>query len=141
MTYIYISNIVHIDYSVTEEIQYTQGGSHMEWYLKVIRNYAGFTGRARRKEFWMFVLVNFLIGILFALAEDLLGLPTLISKLYSLFILIPSWALFVRRLHDTGNNGWLSLLALIPFVGFVIILVFGCLDSEGTNKYGISPKY
>lgn len=113
----------------------------MEWYLKVIRNYAGFTGRARRKEFWMFALVNFLIVILLRIVQDILGVPPLISILYSLFILIPSWALFVRRLHDTGSSGWLSLLALIPLVGLIVVLVFGCLDSDGTNKYGISPKY
>jgi uncharacterized membrane protein YhaH (DUF805 family) len=89
----------------------------------------------------MFVLVNFLIGILFALAEDFLGLPILISKLYSLFIFIPSLAVFARRLHDTGRNAWWILLTLIPLVGIVVTIVFACLDSEGTNKYGISPKY
>ncbi|QSF44295.1 DUF805 domain-containing protein [Paenibacillus tianjinensis] len=113
----------------------------MDWYLKVVKNYAVFSGRARRKEFWMFVLVNFLIGILFGIAEDFFGVSTLISKLYSLFILIPSLAVLARRLHDIGRTGWWILISFIPFVGFIVLFILACIDSEGTNKYGLSPKY
>ncbi|WP_435921952.1 DUF805 domain-containing protein [Paenibacillus sp. DYY-L-2] len=114
----------------------------MEWYLKVLQNYVGFSGRARRKEYWMFVLFNFIAGIILGIIEAIIGLPGILSGLYSLAILIPSLAVVFRRLHDTGKSGWWILISLVPIAGSIILLVFMCLDSDpGTNKYGPNPKY
>ena len=113
----------------------------MQWYLKVWKNYAGFEGRAHRTEYWMFFLVNFIIGLIFVLIE--LGLPSFrsIQFLYDLAILIPSLAVGARRLHDTNKSGWWQLIVLIPLVGWIILIVFWCLDSDpGTNRFGPNPK-
>lgn len=113
----------------------------MEWYLKVLKNYVGFEGRARRTEYWMFVLFNFLISFVLSLLEYIAQMPPFLSILYSLFILLPSLAVFVRRLHDTGRSGWYILLGLIPIVGGIILLVFALQDSEQSeNQYGPNPK-
>lgn len=114
----------------------------MQWYLKVLQNYIGFSGRARRKEYWMFTLINFIVIIILSILESLLGLPGFISGLYSLAVLIPGLAVSVRRLHDTGKSGWWLLLSFIPIIGAIILLVFFALDSEdGANQYGPNPKY
>lgn len=113
----------------------------MEWYTKVLQNYVGFTGRARRTEYWMFALFNAIIIIVLSILEALLGLPGIISGLYSLAVLLPSLAVAVRRLHDTGKSGLWLLISLIPVIGAIILLVFMVLDSdEETNQYGPNPK-
>lgn len=113
----------------------------MEWYMKVLSNYVGFQGRARRKEYWMFVLFSIIISIVLAVLESLLGIKNALSGLYSLAVLLPSLAVGVRRLHDTGRSGWWLLIGLIPIVGSIILLLFMCLDSEpGSNSYGPNPK-
>jgi uncharacterized membrane protein YhaH (DUF805 family) len=112
----------------------------MEWYLDVLRKYADFSGRARRKEYWMFTLVNFIIMLVLAFIEGLVGIAGIISGLYSLAVLLPAIAVTVRRLHDTGRSGWWFLIAFIPIVGLVL-LVFLIFDSETeTNEFGINPK-
>jgi len=113
----------------------------MEWYLKVLKNYVGFEGRARRTEYWMFVLFNFIVSLVLGLIGGLIGLDTILSYIYALAILLPSLAVGARRLHDTGRSGWMLLLSLIPLVGGIILIVFLCQDSEpGDNKYGSNPK-
>jgi uncharacterized membrane protein YhaH (DUF805 family) len=113
----------------------------MEWYLKVLKNYVGFQGRARRKEYWMFVLFNIIVSIVLTILELIVSLPSVLSGLYSLAILLPSLAVGVRRLHDTGRSGWWLLIGLIPLVGAIILLVFACQDSqENDNQYGPNPK-
>ncbi|WP_066053930.1 DUF805 domain-containing protein [Robertmurraya korlensis] len=113
----------------------------MQWYLKVLKNYVGFQGRARRKEYWMFFLFNFLITILLSIIESMLGLGGILSALYGLAVLLPSIAVSVRRLHDIGRSGWWMLLSLIPVIGLIVLLVFAVLDSQpGENKYGPNPK-
>ena len=132
----------------------------MKWYLKVMRdNYANFSGRARRKEYWMFTLFFFLITVviyfLFALlaffmAGDLINLmniewvPVVLgfsTIIYFLIHLIPSIAVTVRRLHDTGKSGWLYLLTIIPYIGSLIIFIFTVIEGDkGDNKYGPDPK-
>lgn len=119
----------------------------MQWYLKVLKNYAGFSGRARRKEYWMFVLINMIIAFALGLLDGLLGFYDsqagigLLSGLYMLGIVIPSLAVAVRRLHDTGRSGWWLLIVLVPLIGGLVLLVFLVLDSEpGTNQYGPNPK-
>ncbi|NOU63709.1 DUF805 domain-containing protein [Paenibacillus sp. LMG 31461] len=113
----------------------------MEWYVKVLSNYVGFSGRARRKEYWMFALFNIIISIGLGIVEAIIGLDQVLSGLYSLFILLPSLAVAFRRLHDTGKSGWWILLGIIPLIGFIILLVFFCQDSDvNDNQYGPNPK-
>ncbi|MFD3262254.1 DUF805 domain-containing protein [Paenibacillus lentus] len=113
----------------------------MEWYLKVLKNYVGFEGRARRTEYWMFVLFNFIASFVLGFIGGFIGLDSILAYIYSLAVLLPSLAVGARRLHDTGRSGWMLLLALIPLVGAIILLVFLCQDSQpGDNKYGSNPK-
>ena len=106
----------------------------MEWYLKVLRNYAGFDGRARRKEYWMFVLINLIITY----ALMFIGLKiniVFLSSIYSLGVLIPSIAVAVRRMHDVGKSGW---YILIPIYNIILAVT----DSQpGPNQYGPNPKW
>jgi uncharacterized membrane protein YhaH (DUF805 family) len=118
----------------------------MDWYLRVIRKYADFNGRARRQEFWMFALFNFIIGIVLEALALITGSGGsfspmwILSGLYGLFVLIPGLAVSVRRLHDGGHTGWWWLINLVPF-GFIVFLVFAVQDSQpGDNKYGPNPK-
>jgi len=118
----------------------------MNWYLEVLKKYADFSGRAGRKEYWFFVLFNIIISIILAIADGALGMASKgglgpLRGLYSLAVLIPSIAVGVRRLHDTGRSGWYLLLGLIPCVGGIILLVFAIEDSQyGDNQYGPDPR-
>ncbi|MDE6624105.1 MAG: DUF805 domain-containing protein [Alistipes sp.] len=113
----------------------------MNWYLLVLKeHYADFKGRARRKEYWMFVLFNFIVSVVISLIGGGLGIKWL-SGLYSLAVFVPSLALTARRLHDIGKSGWWMLIAFIPVVGAIWLLVLLCLDSQAeTNKWGANPK-
>ena len=115
----------------------------MEWYLKALRQYSGFDGRARRMEFWMFALFNWLIGgVLIVVDRFVFEQSYGLSTLYSLAVLIPGIALSVRRLHDVGKSGWMLLIALIPIIGAIWLIVLYLSDSDlGENEYGPSPKY
>ncbi len=117
----------------------------MDWYLKVLKAYAVFSGRARRKEYWMFTLIGVLVAIGLTFVDLVLhlriGNTGLFSGLYSLAMIVPSLAVLVRRLHDTDRNGWWCLIALIPFIGPVVLLVFLVMDgTPGANRFGPSPK-
>ena len=116
----------------------------MNWYLKVLKNYFNFSGRARRKEYWMFTLFSTLAVILFAFIDHVvLGAEIgILGLIYSLAVFIPSFAVLFRRLHDTNRSAWWILIALIPLVGAIVLLVFLCFDSEpGQNRFGVNPKY
>lgn len=118
----------------------------MEWYLAVLRKYAVFTGRARRREFWMFTLVNVLISIGLSIIDTILGTDYgsgygILSTIYGLAVLIPSIAVGVRRLHDTGRTGWWLLIGLVPCVGLIVLIVFYATEGQrGDNQYGADPK-
>lgn len=119
----------------------------MNWYLKVLRQYADFSGRARRTEYWMFVLFNILFVIAAMILDNILGLTVeglpygVFYFLYAIAIIIPSLAVAVRRLHDVGKSGWMILIAIIPIVGAIWLLVLYCTDSDaGENEYGPNPK-
>lgn len=116
----------------------------MNYYIECFKKYAEFSGRARRKEYWMFVLFNFLIGLAINLILSLIGLPNIaliVGGLYNLVALLPGLGVLVRRLHDTGRSGWWFLISLIPLVGIVVLLIFACCDSQpGNNAYGPNPK-
>ncbi|EAN1627467.1 DUF805 domain-containing protein [Salmonella enterica] len=114
----------------------------MNWYLHVLKNYATFSGRARRKEYWMFVLVNIIIASVLGIIQALTGIQDtpVLTLFYSLAVLIPSISVLVRRLHDTGRSGYFAFLLLIPFVGGIVILVFMCQKgTDGDNKFGCDP--
>lgn len=119
----------------------------MDWYLKVIRNYINFSGRARRKEYWTFILVNLILGIVLGVLDKILGLKImgdkeLLTTLYGIFIFLPSWAVNFRRLHDTDRSAWWLLLLVIPVIGWIIILLFNCqAGTDGNNRFGESPKH
>ena len=115
----------------------------MEWYLKVMRQYADFSGRARRKEYWMFILFYFLIIIAAGFFSFIIGetLGMILIGLIALIHFIPSLSVAIRRLHDTGKSGWYLLIGFIPLIGSIIMLVFYCTDSdEGRNQWGPDPK-
>ena len=121
-----------------------------DYYVGCLKNYTGFEGRARRKEYWSFVLVNFLIsfgisflGGFFAYASkslEILLIFNIISWIYSLAVFIPGLAVISRRLHDTGRGfGWFFIIFTI--IGAVVLLVFMFLDSDyGDNRFGPNPK-
>ncbi|MEE1795025.1 DUF805 domain-containing protein [Streptomyces sp. BE308] len=112
----------------------------MNWYLDVLKNYAGFSGRARRKEYWMFVLFNFIAAVILMVIGGVIG-TQIPYYIYLVAVIVPSIAVVVRRLHDTGRSGWWILISLVPLVGGIILLVF--LATEGkyeANEYGANPK-
>ena len=142
----------------------------MQWMLMPLKRYAQFSGRSRRKEYWMFILFVIIASVLIAIVESILGLDKMlettgpISAMFSLGTLIPYIAVAVRRLHDTNRSGWWLLLPLIPYalvVGGVVtmnmalaviggiaafaagvtVLVFLCLGgTDGPNRFGEDPK-
>ena len=125
----------------------------IHWYLQVLKKYIVFSGRARRNEFWMFQIFNTLTFIIFPIIStifpiiigwdlDLILIVYGLSMgLYGLGTLIPSLAVSIRRLHDTGRSGWWLLIGLMPLVGWILTLIWYLSDSEvGENKYGPNPK-
>jgi uncharacterized membrane protein YhaH (DUF805 family) len=118
----------------------------MHWYLEVLKKYAVFSGRARRKEYWCFVLFNVIIAFLLEFIDAVAGLVGEIGfgplgGLYTLAVLIPLIAVSVRRLHDTGCTGWWLLIGLVPLIGPILLLFSLVGDSEqGQNRYGPNPK-
>jgi uncharacterized membrane protein YhaH (DUF805 family) len=123
----------------------------MNWYLKVLRQYGDFKGRARRKEYWMYTLFTIIFAILAMILDSILGTSFNIGGInlhygyiylfYNLALLIPGFAVTVRRLHDIGKSGWFFLICLIPIIGCIWILIVLLKDSEpGDNEYGPNPK-
>ena len=125
----------------------------MNYYLKVLQQYADFNGRARRKEYWIYNIINSIIGGLLFFLDYLLGTTIdfldlgegnslgILYLVYALFVFIPGLAVAVRRLHDVGKSGWMLLIALIPLIGAIWLLVLFLTDSNpGENKYGPNPK-
>jgi uncharacterized membrane protein YhaH (DUF805 family) len=109
--------------------------------------YVDFSGRARRSEFWYFVLFTFLVGIVTNIVDAILGTDYdtgsggLISTVVSLGLLLPSVAVAVRRLHDIDKSGWWILIGIIPIVGWIIVIIWYCTDTKpGDNQYGPNPK-
>ncbi|MBK8972466.1 MAG: DUF805 domain-containing protein [Hahellaceae bacterium] len=110
----------------------------MNYFLEPFQQYVTFSGRATRKQYWMFTLYFFLALIGLALI-DTLG-TAFLSTLFYVGSLVPYIALTTRRLHDTGRSGWWQLITLIPLIGLVILLVFLVMDSVDGNEYGPNPK-
>jgi uncharacterized membrane protein YhaH (DUF805 family) len=126
----------------------------MEWMIMPLKRYAEFSGRSRRKEYWMFVLLQMLILIPVAFLAILMGGPVedpanpfgstamlIVLGVYFLVFFIPGLAVQVRRFHDQDKSGWFILLGFIPYVGSLILLVFMCLEgTRGPNRFGPDPK-
>ena len=130
----------------------------MNWYLKVLKQYVDFSGRARRTEYWMFTLFSVIISIALGIVDALVfgtgsfaavlggGVTASVSlgvlgTIYSLAVLLPSLAVAVRRLHDTDRSGWWLLIGLVPLVGGIVLLVFLVLEgTRGPNSHGADPK-
>ncbi|MCL2593057.1 MAG: DUF805 domain-containing protein [Defluviitaleaceae bacterium] len=132
----------------------------MKWFFIVLKKYAVFTGRARRKEFWMFTLFCIILGVVLMILDRIFGTTFNLDKestgdyLFSIFVgggwldsifnlavFVPGLAVSFRRLHDIGKSGWWNLLAFVPIIGWIILLVWNCRDSQpDENKYGVNPK-
>ncbi len=121
----------------------------MHWYIDVLKKYAVFEGRARRKEYWMFFLFSVVIVTILTVIDEFMGLKFelggedlgFLSTLYYLGIAIPYLAVIVRRLHDTDRSGWWILISLIPLIGGIILLVFTIIvGTKGDNRFGPDPK-
>ena len=114
-------------------------------YIEVLQKYAVFEGRAKRTEFWLFILIHVIISIILGVLDTVilgttLGGIQILSTLYVLAVLVPSLAVGCRRLHDSGKSGWLQLIYLIPLIGWIIMIVLFVLPSGDNNKYGPRPE-
>ncbi|MGV1011119.1 MAG: DUF805 domain-containing protein [Flavobacterium sp.] len=120
----------------------------IDWYKKVVfENYANFNGRARRAEYWWFILANMILAVVAMVIDNVAGITFgeipygPVYVLYALAVFLPGLAVSVRRLHDVGKSGWFYFIALIPLVGAIWLLVLFCSEGEpGENQYGANPK-
>ncbi|MEO2279481.1 DUF805 domain-containing protein [Pseudoalteromonas pernae] len=112
----------------------------MEYFTDALKRYADFTGRTRRKGYWMFILFYLIFAIVATVIDMVLG-TMFVGTVYSLALLIPSLAIGARRLHDTGRSGWWQLLYFLPLIGFIVLIIFFVQDSQdGDNDHGPNPK-
>ena len=120
----------------------------MEWATLPLKRYAQFAGRARRKEYWSFFLLMLAVYVVAGMVDGILGMGGMIGGLYgplsllaALFFVIPSFAVGIRRLHDTGRSGWWLLIGFIPLIGALVLIYFFILEgTRGPNQYGADPK-
>lgn len=120
----------------------------MNWYIKCFKHYADFSGRASRREYWMFVWFNFIISFILGFLDGLAGWEVsgdmnlgILSLVYMLIALLPSLSVAVRRLHDIDKSGWSYLLGLIPIIGWILLIVYFCkAGTDGPNTYGPQPQ-
>lgn len=124
-------------------VRTTKNYKNMEWYLKVVRdNYANFSGRARRSEYWYFILFNTIILLVLYVLSMLIGtIGFVLYGVYALATFLPGLAVAVRRLHDINKSGWYYFVALIPIIGGIWLLVLLATEGDrGSNQYGPDPK-
>jgi uncharacterized membrane protein YhaH (DUF805 family) len=108
-------------------------------YIQVLQKYAVFDGRAKRSEYWLFMLVHVVISIILGLIPLILDWFVVVEVVYFLALLVPVLAVGARRLHDSGKSGWLQLILLIPLIGWIIVIILMALPSDDENKYGPRP--
>lgn len=111
----------------------------MEYFIDAFKKFAEFSGRATRKQYWMFILVYLLIYLGLAAIGFALGAGEILAGIFTLVMLVPSISCAARRLHDTSRTGWWQLIALIPLIGTIVLIVFLAQDSHGDNEYGTAP--
>lgn len=111
----------------------------MEYFVDAFKQYATFTGRATRTQYWMFVLIYLIIAIVLGVIDGLLGIGVL-GPIFGLVMLIPSISITARRLHDTGRTGWWQLIYFVPLIGLIVMIIFLVQDSDANNEYGANPK-
>lgn len=134
------------DSQYEQAAQTSTDGGCFYWASMPFRKYGVFSGRARRKEYWLFILFNFIVGVLLAVTEGALNIApgteeSLLLSVYTLIVLIPSLAVSVRRLHDTNRSGWWYWLWMIPVIGALILLLFSVQEgTDGENEYGPNSK-
>jgi len=136
---------IFVQYFLFKYINFIEGG-FMNWYLKAFKNYAVFNGRARRKEYWYFVLFNIIFSILLTAVDSFAGTldangSGLLSSIYALVVFLPSIAVAVRRLHDVDKSAWWMLIGIVPVIGVIILFIFMVKEGDPyENRYGINPK-
>ena len=116
----------------------------MSWYIDAIKNYVNFSGRARRKAYWMFYLMHIVVTVVVVVLNMVIfgleGMPVL-TTIYGLFILLPGLAVAIRRLHDIGKSGWWYLIGFVPIIGIIwLIVLLATAGNSGDNQYGPDPK-
>jgi uncharacterized membrane protein YhaH (DUF805 family) len=123
------------------------GSENMNYFLEAFRKYAVFSGRARRSEYWYFTLFSMIALAILRSIDHRTGMydpetsSGTLEGIYGLIVFIPTLAIGVRRLHDTGRSGWWLLINLVPVAGWIINLIFDLQDSQpGSNQYGANPK-
>lgn len=113
----------------------------MNWFVKCLQNYVTFSGRARRKEFWMFILFYVIFSFACGICDLAIGREFGLQDIFNLAFFLPSISVFVRRMHDIDRSGWWFWLGLLPIVGWIILIVFECTEgTKGTNRFGPDPK-
>lgn len=113
----------------------------MNNYLEVWKKYATFSGRARRAEYWEYIFVNYGFMLVLGLISEWLPWMIFVLIVYSFLMLIPYWAVSVRRLHDIGKSGWFIFINMVPFIGNIWHFILLCTaGDEGSNIYGNDPK-
>lgn len=122
-------------------LQPEQQFNMFDWFVKCLKNYATFTGRARRKEFWFFTLVYMLGMIVTIIIDQVIGTIALFTAVWVLGLTIPSISVAVRRLHDTNRTGWFYLIQMVPLVGPIILLIWLATETiPENNKWGSPAK-
>lgn len=113
----------------------------IDWFVKGLKNYTNFTGRARRKEYWFFALTQFIILVILQILDGIIGTNYIFYAIGVLALLLPSIAVMVRRLHDIGRSGWWYFIVLIPIVGAILLLVWLATETkQEVNQWGNPVK-
>lgn len=111
----------------------------IDWTVKVLKNYANFTGRARRKEYWFYTLALIIALIIVSVVDRILGTDPLLYLIVALGTFVPSLAVGVRRLHDIGRSGWWYLICLIPLIGAIILIIWFATETQRENNQWGKP--
>lgn len=111
----------------------------MEYFINAFKQYADFTGRASRQDYWMFIVFYMIFLVLLGVLGAMLG-TSLLTTLFSLVILVPSISITARRLHDIGRSGWWQLIGLLPLIGLIVMIIFLVQASDEDNEYGPGPQ-
>ena len=110
----------------------------LDWFVKCLKNYVTFDGRARRKEFWFFMLVSIILGIIVQIIDAILGTDKILNGVLNLALFLPSLAVGARRLHDTGRSGWWQLLVL-TIIGIIPLIIWWASNTKPENNQWGQP--